>query len=248
MRRPLAAPGIYDQPRDRRQVRARDKQHIGAVGGERSSGDRPRDHTRQVEHADARQRPLAGRQRPGRRVTDLGDLQRRQPGNRLPLRMHCPLLRGSHRRHDAAGRIGGRLECLRLPPQQRRLNTAAHIRAVEQVDDRPAVMGKVGVQAYETTVGRDVDTCQRIPGLRRLLADDPQIALAAELDRGMTHRNVQPLGNAGALPMHLRRCQSRRRDGYLRRRPHRERRGKLRVGACQHHLAKRGRIAAAQPP
>ena len=57
--RQLAAAGIDGEPRDRRQVGAGDQQHVGTMRGERPARHRARDHPRQIEHAKARQRPIA---------------------------------------------------------------------------------------------------------------------------------------------------------------------------------------------
>jgi hypothetical protein len=54
---PFATAGIDHQRRNRRQVRSRDQQHIGAVGGQRAPCHRAGDDAREVEHADAGQRP-----------------------------------------------------------------------------------------------------------------------------------------------------------------------------------------------
>ena len=59
--RELAAAGVGVEQRKARQVRRRDAHDIGAVRGERAAAHRAGNDARQIEHADARQRPLAAR-------------------------------------------------------------------------------------------------------------------------------------------------------------------------------------------
>src|SRR3984957_20768397 len=52
-RRELAAAGIDREPGDRWKIGARHQQHVGAMRGQRATGDGARDHARQVEYAQA---------------------------------------------------------------------------------------------------------------------------------------------------------------------------------------------------
>ena len=60
--RELAAAVVDDQRLHRRQVPRRHQQHVGAVRRERAAAHRPRDHAREIEHPDAGERAVAGRQ------------------------------------------------------------------------------------------------------------------------------------------------------------------------------------------
>ena len=108
---------------------AGDLQHVGAVLGERARARRPGDDAREIEHADARQRPIAFRQRLRRRVADLDDLHQRQRRDRLALRMLRPLF---HRAHHAAGAFRGDdrfLELERVPLRDGFAHRVADLRA-----------------------------------------------------------------------------------------------------------------------
>ena len=67
------------------------QQDVGAVRGEGTAADRPRDHPREVEHADAGEGTVACRERLGRRVANPLDAEQRQARKRLTLRMVVPL-------------------------------------------------------------------------------------------------------------------------------------------------------------
>ena len=71
--RELAAAGIDGEPRDRRQIRARYQEHIGAMRGKCPAGDRARDYARQIEHTQTGERTVALGPRFGRGVTDFLD-------------------------------------------------------------------------------------------------------------------------------------------------------------------------------
>ena len=78
--RELAATRVDVEQRKSGQMRRRDAHDVGAVRRERAAAHRAGDDARQIEHADARQRPLpGGRQRAGRRLADLADLEQRKP-------------------------------------------------------------------------------------------------------------------------------------------------------------------------
>ena len=114
--RELAAARVDVERRKARQMRRRHAHDVGAVRGERAAANRAGDHARQVEHADAGQRPLACGQRGGpepRRswvISSSGSVR-----DRLSLRVRGPLGGRAHHGGDQLGVGGGRLECLALP-------------------------------------------------------------------------------------------------------------------------------------
>ena len=88
----LAAPGVDGEPGDRRQVRTGNQHHVGAVHRQRAAGDGACDHPRQIEHAHARKRPIAGRPRFRRGFADFLDRDQRQFGQRFRVR-RAPTIR-----------------------------------------------------------------------------------------------------------------------------------------------------------
>jgi hypothetical protein len=90
--RQLAAAGIDRQPGNRRQISARDQHHLGAMRGERTARNGAGDHPRQIEHADACKRPVAGRPRFRRGLADFFDCDHRQCGQRAGMRQVRPFV------------------------------------------------------------------------------------------------------------------------------------------------------------
>ncbi|MNL09252.1 hypothetical protein D3C87_1300050 [compost metagenome] len=254
---PLAAPGIDHQRRDSRQVRRRHQQHVGAVRGQRAPRHRAGDDPREVEHAHAGQRAgididlgMGRQRRQGlrRRLADLLDGHRRQPGNGLRLRMRAPGVVGPHGGHHEPGVRGGGLECLGLPAAQRRAHRILVMRALEQAQHAVAVMGEIGVQPDPAPVAARVQAGDLVPELGGGPAVHAQVALAAELRQRVAHVHRHVLPAARALRPERRRGQRGRPEAGLRRRAHREARWQHRVRAGQRQVGQRlGRQAGAVP-
>ena len=166
--------------------------------GERPARHRPRDHPRQIEHANAGERPVALGPRLWRGLADFRDRDQRQSGERFCLRRRRPLVMGAHEGDDAAAGIGCGLEHLAVPLHQRGLNRVTLRLAVQHLADGVAVVGKIGVQPHEAIVAGPVDSGDCVPGRRRRLAVDAQIAFAPAFDHGMAHidRNILHLAAA----------------------------------------------------
>ena len=90
--------------------------------GERAARDGTRDHARQIEHANAGERPVALGPRLWRGLADLLDRDQRQFGERLGMRRCRPFVMRAHQGDDAAAGIGRGLERLAVPLHQRGLN------------------------------------------------------------------------------------------------------------------------------
>src|SRR2546430_3432515 len=246
--RQLAAAGIDGEPGDRRQIGTGDQQHVGAVHGERAARDGPRDHARQIEHAHACQRAVALWPRLWRRLADFLDSDQRQFGQRARVRRRRPFLMRAHHRDHAAGGIGRGLEGLAVPLHQRGLNLVALRLAVKNLADGVAMMPEIGVQPHEALVAGFVDSGDGVPGRRRRLAIDTQIALGAAFDQGVTHIDRDILALPAARFPDLRGSQSRRGDAGLRRGGDAKRRRQLRLCSAQRDGVERGRIAACLGP
>ncbi len=244
----LAAAGVDGEPLKRRQLGTGDQHHVGAVRGERASGDGGRDHPRQVEHAHARQRTVALRPRLWRGLADLLDGQHRKRGERLRLRRRRPFLMRAHQRHHRAAGIGRGLEGLAVPLIERGLDFLALLLAAEHVADRGAMMLEIGVQPHEAFVARGVDAGGRIPGRRRRLAVDAQIALGAAFGRRMHHVDRDVLRLPAALFPDFGGGKPAGRDRGLRRGIDAKRRRQHRLGAGQRDGIERGGIAAGEGP
>ena len=203
------------------------------MGGERAAGDGPRDHARQIEHANAGERTVALGPRFWRGVADLLDLDQRQFGQRFGVRRCRPFLMRAHHRDHAAIGIGRGLERFAVPLHQRGLDLVALRLAVQNLADGVAVMPEIGVQPHEALVARLVDAGDRVPGRRRRLAVDAQVTLAAAFDHGMAHVDRDVLRLPAAQFPDLRRGQSGRGDAGLRRGGDAKRRRQLRLLARQ---------------
>ena len=167
--RELAAPVVDHQRHHLRQVRGGDQQHVGAMRRERAPAHRSRDHAREVEHAHARQRPVARRQRLRRRIADLLDREYRQRARR-----RGPGACASHSanervmRGDQSGFRRGGLERLALPAVERALHRFARIVAAEQLQHAVAVMREIGVQPHPAPVAAAIEPGDLVPDLARL--------------------------------------------------------------------------------
>ena len=162
MRRQFAVAGVVFLVADVRQVRRGDLQDVGAVLGQRAGAGRPGEHARQVEHADARQRPVAFGELFRRAVADLDDLHQRQRGDRRGLRMLRPFV---HAAHHAAGALGGDdrlLELERIPLRHRLAHRLAILRHAEDAQGGGAVVREIGVDVAPAPVLRRIDAHDRV--------------------------------------------------------------------------------------
>src|SRR5713101_111119 len=89
--------------------------------------------------------------------------------------------------------------------------------AVQHLADGIAVMPEIGVQPHEALIAGLVDSGDDIPGRRRRLAVDAQIALGAAFDDGVTHVDRDILALPAAQFPDLRGSEARRGDAGLRR-------------------------------
>ena len=215
----LAAAGVDVEQRHSRQMRRRDAHDVGAVGRQRAPAHRSGDDARQIGHANTRKRSLPrGRQRAGRGLADLADLQQRQLRHGMPLRMRGPFGARAHHGGDEPGFGGRRLEFLALPLGKRGLHGVAVVAAGEQLQHAVAVMREVGVEAHVTPIAGTVDAGDLVPRRARRLAGDAHVALAAELHPRVAHIDGNGLGATAPLPVDLGRGQPRRGNRDLRRR------------------------------
>ena len=153
--------------------------------------------------------------------------------HRLALAVRVPFGERARHRGDQPGLGGGRLEGFALPAVERALHRFARIVAAEQFQHAVAVMRKVGVQPHPAAVAAAVKPGDPVPDLLRRFAAAAHIALAAELDRGIAHRDAGALALSGTEPPQFGGRERRRRDARLRGGADRERRGKHRLGAGQ---------------
>ena len=154
-------------------------------------------------------------------------------------------MRAHHRDHAARG-IGRGLERLGVPLHQRGLNVVAFRLAVQHPAHGVAVMGEIGMQPDETPIAGLVDAGDGVPGRRRRLAVDAQIALAAAFDHGVTHVDRDILALPAAQFPEMRGGEPGRGDAGLRRGGDAKRRRQLRLFAGQRDGIERGRLAAGQ--
>ena len=246
--RQLPAPGVDGEPRDRRQVGAGDQQHVGAMRGERPARHGTGDHPRQIEHANARKRPLAAGPGFWRRLTDLRDRDQRQSSERPSMRRCRPLLMRAHEGDDAAAGIGRGLERFAVPLHQRGLNRVTLRLAVQHLADGVAVVREVGVQPHEAIIAGFVDSGDGVPGRRRRLAVDAQIAFAPAFNHGMAHIDRDVLHLAAAHFPDLGRRQPGRGDADLCGGCDAKRRWQLRLIAGQRERVEREGFAAGRGP
>ena len=157
LRRQLAVPGIQFLVAQVGQMRGGDLHDVGAVLGQRARAGRAGEHARQVEHADARERPIAGRQRLGRAVADAHDLHQRQRGDGGGLRMSRPF---RLRAHHAAGALGGDDRLLQVggvPGRNGARHRVAILRHAEHAERGRAMVGEIAVQIAPAAVLGRID-------------------------------------------------------------------------------------------
>ena len=157
------------------------------------------------------------------------------------------MMRAHHRNHAAAG-IGRGFKRFGVPLHQRGLNVIALWLAVQHLADGVAVMPEIGVQPHEALIAGFVDPGNRVPGRRRRLAVDAQIALAAAFDDGMAHIDRDILRLPGAQLPYLRGGKSGRGNARLRRGGNAKRRRQLRFIPRQRDGVERGNVAASRCP
>src|SRR3982074_146959 len=131
--------------------------------------------------------------------------------------MRIPFGERARRGDDEPGFGRRRLECLRLPAVESLLHRSAIVLAAEQLEHAVAVMREIRVQPYEAAVAAAVKSGDLVPQLRRGLALDAQIALAAKFDCGIAHRNADVLLPPGTQTPQFSGRERRCRDGGLRR-------------------------------
>ena len=190
--------GVDDKRLHRRQMRGGDVEHVGTVGGERARADRAGDHAGEVQHLDAGERTIAGRERLRRRVADLFDGEQRQARHRAALRMGVPFGERARRGDDEAGYGGRVLQLERLPTIDGTLHRGAVIVGAKEFQCAGAVMRQVGVQPDPAAVAGTIDADGLVAMLMRQLAVDAQVALAAKFDAGVAHVDADALPAAGA--------------------------------------------------
>lgn len=109
----------------------------------------------------------------------------------------------AHERNDAARRIGRGFKILAPPLHQRGLHLLALRLAAEHLADGVAMMRKVGVAADEAVVAGLVNAGNGVPGRRRRLVVDAQIALGAAFGDGVAHVDGDILRLSAAQPPDL---------------------------------------------
>ena len=187
MRRQLAVAGVEFLVAEIGQMRRGDLQHVRAVLGQRARAGRAGEHARQVEHADARERPIAGRQRLRRAVADPHDLHQRQRGDGGGLRMLRPF---RLRPHHAAGALGGDDRLLQVggvPVQHRARHRIAILRHAEHAERGGAMVGEVAVQVAPAAILGGIDAHDRVAPGRDLAVAQLHVVAAAQRCGGLAH-------------------------------------------------------------
>ncbi len=143
-------------------MRAGDLQDVSAMLGERAAAGRSGEDAREVEGADARERPIAGRQRLGGGIADAHDLHQRQRRDRNALRMCRPFaLRPRH----AAGALRGDdrlLEIGGVPSGHRARHRLAVLRHAENVQRGRAMIGKIAMKIRPAPVAGRIEAHDRV--------------------------------------------------------------------------------------
>ena len=199
-------------------MRAGDLQHVRAVLGQRASTCRPGEHTRQVQHADTRHRPIAGGQRLRRTVADPHDLQQGQAGDGGALRMLCPL---GLRSHHSAGTLGGDdrfLEIGGVPVQHRLRHCVAVLGHPEHAQRGGAMVGEVAVQVAPAAILGGIHAHDGVAPVRHLAIAQLHVVAAAQRRGGLPHIDRNGLAAPGARFPQIRgrkpRCGQCRRTGH----------------------------------
>ena len=231
-RRALAETPVHDVHLDARQVLGGDQEHVRAVRGERASTDRARDDPGQIHDAHAGQRAVAAPRRLSRSVADAHDLEKRQRGHRVRLRVVLPFVGSAHHSRAQARGCERVFELRRLPARHRGRDGIARSVAPEHAERAVAMMGKVAVELDPTAVSGSIEAGDGMPRTRRRAAIHTEIALTAERGRGGPRVDGDRLSPSGAEPPELGGRQPRRGDT-------RRRRGRDLEVAREHGIAAR---------
>ena len=196
----LAVPGVHQQFGLIGQVRGGDVQYIGAVLRQHAAAGRTGQHAREVEGAHARQRPFALRQRLGRRVADLHDVDQRQLRHGNPVRRRVPFVAAARQAaHTTA--VGNRLLDREPVPfgdggGQRFARVAFGAGNAQRAG---AMVRMVGVDEHVPAVARRIVAGQRIPR-HRPFAVAQDVGVGAQRSGGGGEVDRDLLGPAGLQP------------------------------------------------
>jgi hypothetical protein len=214
-RRELAEAGIDLDLARMRQMRSRDLEHVGAVLGERARGGRARQHSRQVEHANAAEWTIACGKRLRRRIADPLDLEEGQAGDRHRLRMTRPLVAAA----DESGAAGRRVNRVFERRAVGRAHSGGDRGAVgvcgeaEHGERRLAMVGEIAMKENPAVVAGLIEAAHCVEQFFRRLVVDAQIARAAQRRSGVAQIDRDLLRwPAVAQRPELGRGQRRRRD------------------------------------
>ena len=168
----------------------------GEGAGRRGS----RDHARQIEHAHAGKRSIAGGKvaRVARRQVEGRDVEQRLGAHRGSLVVREPFFPGARNgraRADCRERI---LELERAPGTDRTLHFVAYSDSAEHAECSFEMMREVRMELDEAFVAGAVETADRAPHVARRAAVDPEQQVGAErVDRAL-YREPDPLGSTAA--------------------------------------------------
>jgi hypothetical protein len=188
----------------------------GSSDGRCDAADGAGNDARQVEHLDARQRPLRRGHGPRRRLADLIDGEDGEAGNGAALWKLVPLHERAARGHDKAGLGGGGLQRLGAPPIERALHRRALVPAAEQGKHPVTMMGQIGMQPHPPAITAAIQSGDLVMMLDRRASIDAQVPFAAKLDRGAAHVDADALATTRAQSPQFARRQSRGANGRLR--------------------------------
>ena len=200
----LADTGVQIQQPGIRQPLAGDFQHVRAVLRHGAGAGRPGDDAREVQHADARHRTVAGRQRTRRCLPDLGDFEHGDGADGGGVGMGVPLGMRAHIGSAGAAFVQRGFQRLPLPAGHRALDVGGIVLGAEDAQRGVLQVGEVGMQEHITAVLHPVEAHQRRMLPRRRLAVDAHIAAAAQADRGGRRVDADGLGAPGAQPPQFR--------------------------------------------
>ena len=166
--------------------------------GQGAGAGRPGQDARQVEHPDARQRPIAVGQRLRRAVADLDDLHQRQRGDGGGLRVLGPFVHGAH---HAAGALGGDdrlLELERVPLRHRLAHRLAIFRHAEHAEGGGAMVREIAVEIAPAAVLGRIDAHDRVALGRHGRAVHLHVVPAAERGGRLARIDRDLLATPGA--------------------------------------------------
>ncbi len=194
MRGALAAPGVDHEPLEERQLRRR-RSAARRRRARRACARRPAPRRSGSGRARARRRAVAppgasgrGAASPIRSIVKSGSAA---SARACGCALHSSALRIMATTAPAS--FAAVSKSSPFQPRERRRDRLARVRAAEQLDDRAAVVREVRVQADEAAVAGAVHARDRVPHGRRVPPRDPQVALAAELERRRAQVDRDPL-------------------------------------------------------